>query len=181
MCTYQRWHQSNGGAGKFGVCGEYIVSREWYGEKKATPIWDYIYQLKLLPWALNCKHNIHDGKTTTGSQPNNTDNKWSNSKNISIVVPYIHGLGKRFKRTCNNFGIQVHFKGSYTLKTLHMAPNDQDSKLQESQVIYRFKCPHINFPEEYIGESGRSFRDKLTEHLRASPPYTIIAILQDIQ
>ena len=85
------------------------------------------------PWALNslhnkfnCKHNIHNGQNSTDNQPNNnnigTNN--NNSKNISIVLPYTHGLGERFKRTCKNMGIQVHFKGT-TIKTLLMAPKDR--------------------------------------------------------
>ena len=51
-----------------------------------------------------------------------------------------------------------------------MAPKDKDSKLPKSGVIYRFKCPHINCQEEYIGELGRSFEDKLKEYLRSPSP-----------
>ena len=58
-----------------------------------------------------------------------------------------------------------------------MAPKDRDNKLQKNGVIYKFKCPHINCPEEYIGESGRTFWDRLKEHLRA--PTTTIATPQD--
>ena len=86
------------------------------------------------------------------------------------MVPYIQGLGERFKRTCNNKGIQVHFKGTNTIKTFLMAPKDRYNKLQKSGVIYKFKCPHINCPKEYIGESGRIFGDRLKEHLRAPSP-----------
>ena len=86
------------------------------------------------------------------------------------MVPYTQGLGERFKRTCNNKGIQVHFKGTNTIKTHLMAPKSKDNKLPKSGVIYKFKCPHINCPEEYIGESGRTFGDRLKEHLRVPPP-----------
>ena len=48
-----------------------------------------------------------------------------------------------------------------------MAPKDKDNKCQKGGVIYQFKCPHINCQEEYIGQSGRSFGDRLKEHLRA--------------
>ena len=51
-----------------------------------------------------------------------------------------------------------------------MAPKDKDNKLQKSGVIYKFKCPHINWPEEYIGESGRTFGERLIEHLRTPSP-----------
>ena len=48
-----------------------------------------------------------------------------------------------------------------------MAPKDKDNKLQKSGVIYKYKCPHINCPDEYIGESGRTFGDRFREHLKA--------------
>ena len=136
------------------------------------------------PWALNTlqnkfnhKHNIHNGQTSTDNHPyNNNNNNNNNSglnnsnKNISIVVPNIPGLGERFKRTCNNLGIQVHFKGTNTIKTLLMTPKGRDSKLQKSGLINRFKCPHIKCPEEYLEESGRTFGDRLKEHPRAPSP-----------
>ena len=65
---------------------------------------------------------------------------------------------------------QVHFKGTNTIKALIMAPKDRDSKLQKSGVIYKFECAHINCPGEYIGESSRTFRDRLKEHHRAPSP-----------
>ena len=51
-----------------------------------------------------------------------------------------------------------------------MAPKDKDSKLQKSGVIYKYKCPQINCPEEYIGETGRAFGNRLKEHLRVPSP-----------
>ena len=82
-------------------------------------------------------------------------------------VPYMQGLGENFKRICNKKGIQVHSKGSNTIKTLFMAPKDKDTKLQKSGVIYKYKCPQISCPEEYIGKTGRAFVDRIKEHLRA--------------
>ena len=38
---------------------------------------------------------------------------------LPTVIPYIHGLGERFKRTCNNMGIQLHFKGTKTINPPH--------------------------------------------------------------
>ena len=53
-----------------------------------------------------------------GIQPNNNAGTISdiNNKNISIMVPCIHGLGEKFKRTCNNKGIKVHLKAQTLLK-----------------------------------------------------------------
>ena len=60
-----------------------------------------------------------------------------------------------------------------------MAPKDKDTKLQKSGVIYKYKCPTINCPEEYIWETGRAFGDRLKEHLRT--PSTNIPVPQGIQ
>ena len=126
-------------------------------------------------WALNklqhnfeCRHYIKNDSSSPNSQHNNNqdNNGTSNNNNriLSIVVPYVQELGEKFKRTCNKKGIQVHFMGSNTVKTLVMAPKDMDTKLQKSGVIYKFRWPHINCSDEYIGETGRTFGDRLTEH-----------------
>ena len=69
-------------------------------------------------WALNglqqqfqLKHNHSSMNNQTEAQSNNNRDNNSNkqNKNISIVIPYIQGLGEKFKRTCNKWGMQVHF------------------------------------------------------------------------
>ena len=84
--------------------------------------------------------------------------------------PYICGLGERFKKTCRNKGIQVHFKETITVKTLLMAPKDKDHKLQKSGIICKFTCPHINYPEQFIGESGGTLGDRVKKHLMVPSP-----------
>ena len=51
------------------------------------------------------KHHTNNEPSSMDIQPNNITDNNNNNKNISIVVPYIHGLGERCKRTCNNKGI----------------------------------------------------------------------------
>ena len=87
-----------------------------------------------------------------------------------MAVPYIKGIGEKFKTICNKQGIHVHFKGTNTVKQLLMAPKDKDPKLTKSGIIYRYQCPNINCTEHYIGESGRSLGDRYREHLKAPSP-----------
>ena len=91
------------------------------------------WTLSTLHNKFNCKHNSHNGHTniSTTKQMDNNNDSGSNNKNISIVVPYIHGIGESFNRTCNNWGILVHFWGTNIIKTLQMAPKDRDNKLQK--------------------------------------------------
>ena len=112
---------------------------------------------------------IHKGKNkpTTTTRTQTIDNK---TKTSFMVVPYIKGIGEKLKKICNKQGIQVHFKGTNTVKQLLMAPKDKDSKLTKSGIIYRYQCPNINCTKRYIGESGRSLGDRYREHLKAPSP-----------
>ena len=128
-------------------------------------------------WALNqlqqkCQRNNQPNQDTNhnSNSTNNNNTTNSNNRNITIVVPYIWEIEERFKKVCKSKGIQVHFKGTNTLRTLLVTPKDKDSKLHKSWVIDHFKCPHINSPEAYIGESGRALGERIKEHLKAPFP-----------
>ena len=86
------------------------------------------------------------------------------------MVPYIKGTSEKFKRLCKSKGIQVHFKGTNTLRTQLVNPKDKDPKTQKSGIIYHYKCPHINCPETYIGYLGRALGERFKEHLKAPSP-----------
>ena len=86
------------------------------------------------------------------------------------MVPYYKGLSESMKRTCNKHGVQVHFKGSNTIKNLMMVPKDKDPILKKSGVIYRYKCDRVECDEEYIGESSRTFGERFNEHQKAPSP-----------
>ena len=86
------------------------------------------------------------------------------------MVPYIQGISKKFKKLCKSKGIQVYFKGTNTVRTQLVTPKDKDPKLQKSEIIYHYMCPHINCTEAYIGETGRALGDRVCEHLLAPSP-----------
>ena len=92
-------------------------------------------------WALNkLQHqseHIHNNNREANPTEQHSNNHNSSDitnhnkhKNISLVVPYIHGLRRKFKRTCNKQSIQVNFKGTNTIMQLLMAAKDKDTKLQ---------------------------------------------------
>ena len=64
----------------------------------------------------------------------------------------------------------MYYKGGSTIKDLLVHPKDKDTILQKSWGIYRYKCGMVDFEEEYIGESGRTFAERLREHMRAPSP-----------
>ena len=48
-------------------------------------------------------------------------------------------------------------------------------------MTYRFKCTQAGCEEEYNEESGRTFADRLQEHLRApSPIYNMVSLLDTV-
>ena len=82
-------------------------------------------------------------------------------------MPYHQGLSESVKRTCNKYGVQVFFKGGVTIKSLLMAPKDQNPMLKRSDVIYKYTCDRVECDEEYIGESSRTFGERFKEHQKA--------------
>ena len=78
--------------------------------------------------------------------------------------------GEKFKKLCKKKGIQVHFKGTNTLRTALGNPKDKDPKNNQTGIIYHYQCPQINCPSAYIGESGRSLGERVKEHFKAPSP-----------
>ena len=67
---------------------------------------------------------------------------------------------------CKRKGIQVHFKGSNTLRTALRNPKDKDPKANQTGIIYHYQCPHINCTSSYIGQSDRTLGDRIKEHFK---------------
>ena len=66
--------------------------------------------------------------------------------------------------------MQVHFKGTNTLRTALGNPKDKDPQNSQTGIIYHYQCPQINCPSAYIGESGRSLSERVKEHFKAPSP-----------
>ena len=131
-------------------------------------------------WALNQwehKFNHPNQASTTNTNNNPTNN---NNYKTTIVVLYISNTADKFKKLCKRRGIQVHFKGTNTLRTALGNPKDKDPKANQTGVIYQYQCPHINCSSSYIGESDRSLGERVKEHLKTPSPYTSTALLQNI-
>ena len=42
-----------------------------------------------------------------------------------MVLPYVKGLSEGMKNVCSKHGVQVHYKGGNTIKSILMAPKDK--------------------------------------------------------
>ena len=92
------------------------------------------------------------------------------AKKCHIVIPYVQGICESIKNICGKHGVAAHFKGGQTLKNILVPPKDKDSMANKNSVIYSYSCGSIDYDEEYVGESGRTFGERFREHLKAPSP-----------
>ena len=143
-------------------------------DKELSHIKTALHCCQFPSWALNqWEHKFNQPPqpsrptniTTTNNSPAS-----NNKHKATTVVPYINKTAEKFKRLCKSRGIQVHFKGTNTLRTALGNPKDKDLTNNQTGVIYKYQCPHINCPSSYIGESGRSLGGRVKEHFKAPSP-----------
>ena len=121
-------------------------------------------------WALNrVKNKIKAPRIQDPKRKRNTNNNGSQNQPY-MVLPYVRGLSESMKNICSRYGVQVHYKGGNTIKSLQVTPKDKDHITKKSGIIYRFKCQRVDCDDEYIGESSRTFGERLKEHQKAPSP-----------
>ena len=59
-----------------------------------------------------------------------------------------------------------------------MFPKDKDEMKKQSNIIYWYRCGRTECNDEYIGESARTFEEKLKEHLKA--PYQFMNMITQL-
>ena len=84
-----------------------------------------------------------------------------------IVIPYTQGLCESIKQICGRYGIQTHFKGGRTIKSLLVSPKDKDTMVNQSGAIYWYQCGDLGYDDEYIRETSRTFGERHKDHLKA--------------
>ena len=67
-----------------------------------------------------------------------------------MVVPYTKGFSKSIENICNKVGMQVHFRGGNTVKSLLKAPKNKDNIIQKSRIIHRYMCNRLEYEEENV-------------------------------
>ena len=93
---------------------------------------------------------VNDGVSnqgTTAAQP--VTNEIKNKGHI--VIPYTQGPCESIKKICGRYGIQTHFKGGRTIKSLLISCKDKDPMVNQSGAIYWYQCGDLGCDDEYIG------------------------------
>ena len=52
-------------------------------------------------------------------------------------------------------------KGSRTIRNLLVSPKDKDPMVNQSGTIYWYQCGDLGCDDEYIGETSRTFGERL--------------------
>ena len=95
----------------------------------------------------------------------------SKSKHPPIVIPFMKGLSYALRRTFDKFGIRTYFKPQNTLRQIIGSPKDKLDPLDTCGPIYLIQCEGDGTTKchhSYVGETERSLRARVAEHLRPS-------------
>ena len=81
-----------------------------------------------------------------------------------VVIPYIKDLSEKYRHTLAKYRVRVFFKGTSTIKSFLMHQKDPIQDAQKTDIIYHWKCPANNCTAEYIGETNRSLKERVSDH-----------------
>ena len=169
---YLQWDSNHTITSKYSVVGtlnhraQVICSSPELLQQEEKHLHQALTRCNYPEWALNRAKII--SKANKKRRQNHTTNNNvinQNQKPYMVVLCY-KGLSESLKKIYGKHGVQVYFKGGNTIKSLLVAPKDQDPILKKSGVIYRYKCGRVDCDEEYIGESSRTFGERFREHQR---------------
>ena len=81
----------------------------------------------------------------------------------TAVLPYIKGVSEVLCRCLQYRGIRTVFKSDTTLRSHLVRPKDAQEPSKQDGVVYKIPC---ECGKVYIGETGRSIRERIKEHDR---------------
>ena len=81
-----------------------------------------------------------------------------------VVIPYVEGLTDKATRIFRKHGISTAVKPHTTLRKMLVHPKDKRDPLTTTDCVYELPCS--NCKSSYIGETGRRFSTRLSEHKR---------------
>ena len=173
---YLQWDSNHTMTSKYSVVGnlphrdQVICSSPELLQQEEKHLHQALTRCNYPKWALNRAKLRVKARKTRKQNHNTNDNVINKNQRTYMMVPNHKGLSESLKKICGKHGVQVYFKGSNTIKSLLMAPKDQDPILKKSGVIYRYTCGRVDCDEEYIGESSRTFGERFREHQKAPSP-----------
>ena len=128
---YLQWDSHHNIPSKYSVAGTLyhrantICSDPTLLHEEEQHLFKALRKCKYPIWAINrAKLKSQKPNRTKQRRINNQKGpRNTNNQNLYMVVPY-QGLSES-QKTCSKYGVQVHFKGGQTIKSLLMAPKRQ--------------------------------------------------------
>ena len=80
-----------------------------------------------------------------------------------VVILYIKVLSE-YRHILAKYKVRVFFKGTSTIRSLLMHPKDTIPDAQQTDIIYHWKYPALNCTAEYIAETNRFQKDRISDH-----------------
>ena len=112
---YLQWDSHHTIPSKYSVAGTLfhrantICSTPQLLQKEEEHLFRALTRCKYPTWAIRRAKMKSQNPNTRRTRRTQTGQN-TNQNNLYMVVPYHQGLSERIKRTCNKFGVQVHFK-----------------------------------------------------------------------
>ena len=100
-------------------------------------------------------------RKTTKNQTHPQESLW---KELELLYHTSKASVNRTEHTLAKYRARVFFKGTSTIKSLLMHPKDPIPDAQKTYIIYHWKCPTNNCTAEYIGETNRSLKERVSDH-----------------
>ena len=108
-------------------------------------------------WAID---KVKDKRQTPKIKQKSTKNK--EKRKGLVVIPYKEGLTERLSRVYKKHGFSTAMKPYITLRRMLVHPKDKRDPLQTADSVYEIPCKSCY--NTYIGETGRIFKTRLSEH-----------------
>ena len=83
----------------------------------------------------------------------------------TLTLPYIRGLSEAIRRVLTPLGVKVVFRPLRTLRQILVHPKDPVPIKERNGVVYSIPC--VECSSVYIGQTGRSLKQRISEHRRA--------------
>ena len=85
-----------------------------------------------------------------------------------VTLPYVGGVTEALSRKMRKLGITTHARPLDTIRRRLVAAKDKDDTTELCGVVYHLEC--ANCDNQYIGETERPFKKRLSEPKRDSSP-----------
>ena len=108
------------------------------------------------------KKQMREVRKPTERSPRNTD---ESSCRGFVTIPYIQGTTERLRRVLKEYNFKVAVKPNSKLADALLKSKDRVEPLSQTGVVYSIPCGECDV--QYIGETGRALKTRMTEHERS--------------